>query len=143
VERFSSVGLSPEAELTFLPWESFTAERLGMTREEGHAYASVLPTEDSTVNRLLGHPDPVQGDMQLECQLVANGLYCGNLSRYQDPRAAQLEPGAADWRLLFQVDSQDEAGMMWGDLGRLYYWIRHEDLIAGHWDCTWLILQCG
>ena len=81
--------------------------------------------------------------MQLECRLVANGLYCGNASGYRDPRAALLRPGAADWRLLFQVDSQDEAGMMWGDLGRRYYWIRHEDLTARNWDRTWLILQCG
>ena len=49
------------------------------------------------------------------------------------------------WAVIHTSDiaTKDEAGMMWGDLGRLYYWIRHEDLIAGHWDCTWLILQCG
>lgn len=141
--RFAAVGLSPEVELTFVPWESFAIAGLGMTRPELRAYAHVLPAGDSTIHRLLGHPDPVQGDMQLECQLVTNGLYCGDASGYRDPRAARLRPGAADWRLLFQVDSQDEAGMMWGDLGRLYYWIRHEDLIAGNWDRTWLILQCG
>jgi hypothetical protein len=33
--------------------------------------------------------------------------------------------------LLLQVDSDDDAGMMWGD-GRIYYWIRRENLIAGH-----------
>ena len=141
--RFTAVGLSPHLELTFAPWESFLVESLGMTREELFAYADVLAAGDAPIHRLLGHPDPVQGDMQLECQLVTNGLYCGDASGYQDPRAAQLRPRAADWRLLFQVDSQDEAGMMWGDVGRLYYWIRHDDLIAGHWDLSWLVLQCG
>jgi hypothetical protein len=141
--RFPAVGLSPHLELTFAPWESFMVESLGMTREEVSAYAGVLVAGDMTIHRLLGHPDPVQGDMQLECQLVTNGLYCGNASGYRDPRAAELRPGAVDWRLLFQVDSQDEAGMMWGDVGRLYYWIRYHDLIAGHWDLSWLILQCG
>lgn len=140
--RFPAVGLSPHLELTFAPWESFLVERLGMTREEGFAYADVLGAGGTTMHRLLGHPDPLQGDMQLECQLVTHGLYCGNLSGYRDERAARLAPGAADWRLLFQVDSQDEAAMMWGDVGRLYYWIRHEDLIAGHWELSWLILQC-
>jgi uncharacterized protein YwqG len=33
--------------------------------------------------------------------------------------------------------------MMWGDVGRLYYWIKHDDLVARNWDLTWLILQCG
>jgi uncharacterized protein YwqG len=141
--QFPAVGLSPHPELTFAPWESFVVESLGMTPEEVLAYAGVLAAEDATIHRLLGHPDPVQGDMQLECQLVTNGLYCGNASGYRDPRAAQLRPGAADWRLLFQVDSQDEAAMMWGDVGRLYYWIKHDDLIAMHWDLSWLILQCG
>ena len=141
--RFAATGLSADRELTFVPWESFTAESLAMTCEEIRVYARVLPSDDPVIHRLLGHPDPVQGDMQLECQLVANGVYCGDASGYRDPRAARLRPGAADWRLLLQVDSQDDAGMMWGDVGRLYYWIRQEDLTAGRWDRTWLILQCG
>ncbi|MDP1662089.1 MAG: YwqG family protein, partial [Phycisphaerales bacterium] len=29
-------------------------------------------------HRLLGHPSPQQGTMELECQLVTNGLYCGD-----------------------------------------------------------------
>jgi uncharacterized protein YwqG len=139
--RFPAVRLSPQLELTFAPWESFVVERLDMTYEEGVAYADVLPAA-GTAHRLLGHADPLQGDMQLECQLVTHGLFCGDPSGYRDPRAARLAPGAADWRLLFQVDSQDEAGMMWGDVGRLYYWIRHEDLRAGRWELSWLILQC-
>src|SRR5215472_17318509 len=92
--RFTAVGLSPHLELTFAPWESFLVESLGMTREELFAYADVLASGDAPIHRLLGHPDPVQGDMQVECQLVTNGLYCGDASGYQDPRAAQLRPGA-------------------------------------------------
>jgi uncharacterized protein YwqG len=139
---YAAIGLSPEAELTFTPWESSTLDGLGMTRGELDAYADVLPSGDGAAHRLLGHPDPLQGDMQLECQLVPHGLYCGDASGSRDPRAARLRPGAADWRLLLQVDSQDETGMMWGDVGRLYYWIRREDLAVGDWDGTWLILQC-
>lgn len=141
--RFAAVGLSADPELTFVPWESFAAGSLAMTREEICVYAGILPSGDPVIHRLLGHPDPVQGDMQLECQLAANGVYCGDASSSRDPRAARLRPGAADWRLLLQVDSQDEAGMMWGDVGRLYYWIRQDDLTAGRWERTWLILQCG
>ena len=81
--------------------------------------------------------------MQVECQLVTNGLYCGDSTGYQDPRAKDLRDGAAEWRLLMQIDSQDEADMMWGDMGRLYYWIKHSDLLAHDWELSWLILQCG
>jgi uncharacterized protein YwqG len=81
--------------------------------------------------------------MQLECQLVTHGLYCGDATGYRDPRAETLRPGAADWRLLLQIDSDEHAGMMWGDVGRIYYWMREEDLAAAAWDTAWLILQCA
>lgn len=143
---FNAVELRPQNELTLPPWESYDVETLGMTQEEGFAYAEVLypeDDEDDVIHRLLGHPQPIQGDMQVECQLVTNGLYCGNSTGYEDPRAVGLRSGAAEWRLLLQVDSQDEAGMMWGDVGRLYYWMNESDLRARAWESSWLILQCG
>jgi uncharacterized protein YwqG len=42
--------------------------------------------------------------------------------------------------MLLQVDSDDHARMAWGDLGRLYYLIDHEDLHAHQFDrvrCVW------
>lgn len=77
-------------------------------------------------HHLLGHSDNVQGDMQLEAQLVTNGLYCGNETGYKDPRRKALESGADDWMLLLQLDSDDTAEFMWGDCGMLYYWIRNK-----------------
>jgi uncharacterized protein YwqG len=140
---FQAIGLRTRAELTFAPWESYDVERLGMTRAEGFANAELFDDQDDVIHRLLGHPDVVQGDMQVECQLVTNGLYCGDSTGYQDARAERLRDGAAEWRLLLQVDSQDEAEMMWGDVGRLFYWIKHSDLLARDWGLSWLILQCG
>jgi hypothetical protein len=91
-----------------------------------------------------GYPDPVQGpDMDLECQLVSNGLYCGDSSGYQDPRAEELKKGAADWKLLVQMDSDDDLGVTWGDVGMLYFWIRHEDARQKNFDSTWVVLQCS
>lgn len=98
---------------------------------------------DATINKLLGHSDNVQNPQELECQLVSHGLYCGDASGYEDPRRAELEPGVADWRLLLQIDSNEDAcDMMWGDCGRLYVWIRDADLQARRFDRCWLILQC-
>jgi uncharacterized protein YwqG len=94
-------------------------------------------------HHLLGHSDNVQGDMQLEAQLVTNGLYCGNATGYNDPRRKLLESGADDWILLLQLDSDEAAGFMWGDLGMLYYWIRRQDLAEARFDDVWMRLQCG
>ncbi len=140
---FPPIALTPSVELTFVPWESATVKSFGMSQDDWYAYAEALPESNGTRHRLLGHPDPIQGDMQLECQLASNGLYCGDPSGYKDPRAARLRPGAVEWRLLLQVDTEDQVNMMWGDVGRIYYWIRDEDLAARRWDRSWLVLQCG
>ena len=62
---------------------------------------------------------------------------------YSGPRAASPKSGTARWRLLFQVDSEDAAGMMWGDVGRLYYWIRDSDLRSSNFENCWMVLQCS
>ncbi len=95
------------------------------------------------MHQLLGHPAPIQNEMRLECQLVSHGLYCGDARGGRDPRAKELAPGAADWRLLLQVDTDDDAGMMWGDCGRLYFWIREDDLRDCAFENAWMILQCS
>jgi hypothetical protein len=54
----------------------------------------------------------------------------------------ELESGRYDWILLLQLDSDDDAGMMWGDVGMLYFWIKREDLKKENFDNVWMILQC-
>lgn len=96
----------------------------------------------STTHQLLGHPAVIQNPMELECQLASRGLYVGDPSGYQDSRAHALKEGASDWQLLFQMDSDDNAEIMWGDAGMIYYWIRKQDLAAKRFEKSWLILQC-
>ena len=146
--------LSFSAGLTLPVLGSRDYERLetsaALTDNERHAYsvfASQLSKgpnqpQGGSRHRLLGHADNIQGDMQLEAQLVTNGLYCGNPSGYSDPRARSLEPGADEWVLLLQLDSDDGSGLMWGDCGRLYYWIRRPDLAVLRFDRVWMTLQC-
>jgi len=100
------------------------------------------PPGDAGNHHLLGHSANVQGDMQLEAQLVTNGLYCGDPSGYEDPRRKTLESGADDWVLLLQLDTDENANVMWGDCGMLYYWIRKDDLANRRFDNVWMTLQC-
>lgn len=140
---FDARRLRPSSELTYAPWEFSEIGALNLTRDQLFALPDVSEADERTIHRLLGHPDPIQGDMQLECQLVAHGLYCGDSSGYNDPRRAELAPGAVQWRLLLQVDSDDGVGMMWGDVGRIYYWMHEDDLAARNWANARLVLQCG
>jgi uncharacterized protein YwqG len=148
--RYDPVSLSGGREPTFPEWESWHVERLGMDRDALHRYSEALADWKNAdhpmpgaIHRVLGHPDQIQGDMMVECQLAANGIYVGDASGYQRPGAEKLKSGAGDWRLLLQIDSEQRAKMMWGDVGRLYYWIRDQDLRNRSWDRVWLVLQCS
>jgi uncharacterized protein YwqG len=95
------------------------------------------------VHRCGGYPQEIQGDMRLECQLVTNGIDCGRPAGYRDPRRAELENGAADWRLLVQFDSdEDRLRWIWGDVGRVYFWARQKGIEAADFSNSWAILQC-
>jgi uncharacterized protein YwqG len=96
----------------------------------------------STHHQFLGHESPIQDDVRLECQLASSGIWCGDPSGYKSPQAKRLRPGAADWLLLFQMDSDDNPHMQWGDWGRLYFCIRRQDLQYRRFDRVWMVLQC-
>jgi hypothetical protein len=101
-------------------------------------YSIELPS-----HQLLGNPQPIQGDMMLSCQLTSHGLYTGDGEHRKDPRFETLKAGAADWRLLLQISSDDGAGMMWQDVGRLYYCIPEPALRARDFERVWLDMQCS
>jgi uncharacterized protein YwqG len=113
--------------------------------EYAELFEQLMPhsLDGQPVHRCGGNPQEIQGNMRLECQLVTHGLYCGDSSGYEDPRRELLEPGAADWELLLQMDSDaDRLGWMWGDSGRVYFWLRRQDLATLDFENTWAILQC-
>lgn len=59
---------------------------------------------------------------------------------WADPRLAEE---TNHWLLLAQIDSEEQAGMMWGDCGALYWLIRRDDLIARRFDRTVFTMQCS
>jgi uncharacterized protein YwqG len=121
-------------------------KRLNLNKSQLEKYLELCSSAFGSLpqHQFFGYQNPVQSnDMDLECQLVTHGLYCGNSSGYHDPRRKSLEPGRNQWTLLLQIDSEDENGMMWRDLGKLYYWIPKEDLKKGNFNNVWVILQGG
>jgi uncharacterized protein YwqG len=144
--RFRACTVTFSSEITLPSYDSRAVERLEFVAAEQDVYFR-LPEADraegGVMHRMLGHPDQIQGDMTLECQLASHGIYLGNSEGYADPRRASLEDGADEWQLLLQIDSDEEnLGAMWGDCGRVYFWIRQADLRKRDFGNVWLILQC-
>jgi uncharacterized protein YwqG len=139
---FNSMRLRFDTELTFASWESFDVEQLGLGWDAQLEYAEAMgQNREWRCHRLLGHPDPIQSDMQRQCQLVHHGIYCGDA--VEDPRESELMSGAGEWRLLLQIDTDDPAEMMWGDVGMIYYWMTKDALRQRQWNEARLILQCS
>jgi uncharacterized protein YwqG len=155
--QFGAARVSARSELVWASWESHDVDQLLNTIEECTAYGMATGQELAFLgedvefvdndpgprHRLLGNPDLVQGDIQEQCQLVTHGIDCGGADYYSDPRTAGLLPGAGDWRLLLQIDTDDGIDMMWGDVGRIYFSM-HKDMLAQRaWDQAWAVLQCS
>ena len=144
--RFDLHEVSFQDDLTLPPWDSPEVNALDLPGETLDAYLEALEQlpcrQRPTITRMLGHPECLRGGrMGLQCQLAANGINVGDPSGYQDPRAEDLAAGASDWVLLLQLDSVGE--MMWGDAGRVYFYIRRQDLADRRFENAWMILQSG
>jgi uncharacterized protein YwqG len=127
-----TLPVQPELEIPSLDW---TDDELANYEQAWATFPA--PEEHGTIhNRLLGHPDTLQDDMRLECQLASNGV-----NAMDDPRVTRLSAGAMDWRLLLQVDSDPNAGMRWASAGMLYFWIQEQALRARQFDNVWVVLQ--
>jgi uncharacterized protein YwqG len=135
--QFSPITTTPD------PW-SIWLDGLTLTADDRFELAERIDEGDEryVCHQIGGHASPIQGEMETECQLVTNGINCGGPSGYQSEKAEMLKPGARDWRCLLQIDSDDDVGWMWGDSGRIYFWIREADLAQRDFSKCWLVLQC-
>jgi uncharacterized protein YwqG len=144
-QQYAECALRVVLERTLPPASSSSLESLHLFDQERKAYWKVLTAlEQRTpgpLHRLLGYPDALQGDMQVESQLVSHGLYLGDGWPRESARVEQLLPGAQDWQLLLQLDTDHQAEMLWGIEGRCYYWIQTKALQKRQFENTWFIMQ--
>jgi uncharacterized protein YwqG len=92
--------------------------------------------ETGPVHQVGGYARPIQGPVEYEVALAALG---GKIAR-KDP---SLEREARSWRLLAQIDSDERATMMWGDVGMLYWMMRPSDLLARSFNAASFTWQCS
>ncbi len=120
-----------------LDWQTYTSycEQIG----------NVSQTQNE-VSKLLGWADVIQNNMTVECELVTQGYETGY--GVQDIPKTVIEQAEqtslAQWQLLFQLDTveDDTFCLMFGDCGRIYYYIKTEDLKQKRFENHWLVLQC-
>jgi uncharacterized protein YwqG len=146
-----AAGLLPRKNVSFKPVRTYpSSERESMQaldlNDDEWEDASELGEREfdgQATHQIAGFPNLIQGDeMEWDCEMIKHGLSCGSPDAYRDPRALSLKPNAANWRLLFQVDSDEALDMMWGDVGLLYFWVEADQARQGNFADAWVVLQC-
>jgi uncharacterized protein YwqG len=120
-------------------------ERFDMGSSDDEAYMALMDELRRAhgltgLTQFLGYPAEIQNDPFKTSQLASNGV--GPEAYESQPReVTRLLEARGAWRSLFQVDSIDEIRMLWADSGLLHYCMRDEDLRAGRWENSWLLMQ--
>jgi len=104
----------------------------------------VDPFAETPIHQSGGYAGAIQGDdMELQCALITMGEDLGSGYTFGPEVGAKAEKAAHQWKLVFQLSSDEAMGAFWGDMGRLYFWMREDDIREGRWDQAWMHLQCG
>ena len=150
--RFPALAVKMRAEPSFPGWEDFTEiyPEEADCGDEGDEFFTVraeLGDDDPDErSKLLGWADAIQWSMPAECELVTRGYYLGGgWDEIPKNEVEEAEKEAPDkWLPLFQLDTVEDGDfeLMFGDCGRLYFYITRDDLAARRFENVWLILQC-
>ena len=147
IKPYGQVGLAVESVVTFPGPEHPDLQAAFKAPDEDLRAFLGHPVNDAAFGEALarrmagprhqvgGYADPVQGPVEWEAAMAA----LGNPGP-DDPRVAAEQ---ARWTLLAQIDTDDRAGMMWGDCGTLYWLSRPEDLAGGQFASASFTWQCG
>ncbi|MDK7675132.1 YwqG family protein [Vaginella massiliensis] len=114
-----------------------------ITEEQEDDYLDLLDEMSSgeAIHKLLGHSNNIQNGMELMCELVHHGIYCGTSAAYRDPKINQYREQVSRWKLLCQINTSNDHGIALGDEACLYFWITEEDLKNRHFERAWQVLQ--
>ena len=147
--QFPAINIKAHTDLSYPGWSDFIQKF--PEEDDDEAFESVQKElnieEPEECSKLLGWADVIQDSMYEECDLVTKGYYLGNPEGYAritlDDRQA-AETAMDRWQLLFQLDmvETDDFELMFGDCGRLYVFIKKEDLTARKFENAWGMVQC-
>ena len=133
----------------YLPsWDSLKIERLVRNTDRNIKRTSIFAeeiyeqsllqnegeTELTTNHHLLGNYNGIQHEYY-ELELIKVRASLENLSIEQIDKAL-------NWKLLFQLDSDRNLGLNWGDWGKIYFFIEEQDLSERRFDKVKIIGDC-
>ena len=89
-----------------------------------------------------GHARYIQHPVEEEVVQAVGGCWT-RTGRFDLGRWEEIKGQVADWRLVLQLDSDDDLGLMWGDVGTIYWAARPSDIAKGTWSAAMFNFQCS
>lgn len=94
--------------------------------------------------KLLGYANLIQSGMLRHCEEMNDKVRGGNTSEVTSEKVVTFETNVEQWQLLFQLDTitTNNYELAFGDFGRIYFYIKRDDLKKCNFEDCWLFMQC-
>lgn len=147
--RLPRIGITYRREATYPHLEDFTV-LIGKDIDDYERYEAAENSLNihrmDRMHRILGWADLIQNNNTWRCELISRG-YSFGAGYQQIPEAIRNGsrlPSVHRWKLLFQLGTVTEGDytLMFGDAGKLYFYIPEEDLKERRFDRVCGGMQC-
>lgn len=147
--RLPRIGITYKREATYPHLEDFTiliGENIDDYDSFETAEKTLGITRSDRLHRTLGWADLIQNNTTWKCELVSRGYSFGAGYKLipEEIRNGSKRPSVHRWKLLFQLGTVTEGDytLMFGDAGKLYFYIPEEDLKERRFDRVYGEMQC-
>lgn len=143
------LGIRYVREVTYPHCEDFTI-LTGRNIDDYNAFEAAEKelsiVRNDLMHRTLGWADLIQNNTTWKCEMFSQGYSFGPeyMKIPEEIRNGSKLPSVHRWKLLFQIGTvkEDNFTLMFGDAGKLYFYIPEEDLKARRFDRVCGEMQC-
>lgn len=148
--RFPKLGISARSEKSYQSYPDFLLQRAKLVEDWEsfeRAQNSIGIDESGNISKMLGWADPIRGNMTVGCELVSRGYNIADEQGKSEvtplDRQEAEQWSARDWLPLLQLDTVTDGDfqLKFGEPGRLYFYIRRDDLAERNFNDIMLYLQ--
>jgi len=130
------------------PAHSFENGKFDDIPSEFNAYWKMVALFDHRPRHFwFGHPCRYQDHVEREAaiqneQITMQEDFESGKFRYIEEQLLHIQSKMMKWQFLFQIDSDDSLGVIWGETGTLYVCIPKASLAERRFEDCWTIMQC-
>lgn len=148
--RLPALGITARSEKSYQSYPDFLLQRAKLVEDWEsfeRAQNSIGIDESGNISKMLGWADPICGNMTAACELMSRGYLLGGEEWKNEVTSLDRQEAeqwsAKDWLPLLQLDTvtDGEFCLKFGDPGRLYFYIRRDDLAARDFNEVMLFRQ--